>query len=315
MHVIIEIAISMVGLYIIFSIVNSALVEGYAQLINKRGKFLKNSLDNFFQDPTDASVNLANDLYNNRLIQAFMEKKSVLPAYIEGKIFTTAFMELIFKDTHEVGAKFTGAPKEDAKGKLPPELEKTLRFILNKATDDSGVSMTKVQDEIQSLYESYMVRVGEWYKKKMKILLGITGILLALLLNLDSINFYTTLKNDGELRREQVMISEELNANSEQIMAKAQSLKDSLNLKGMSTAEMEQGMNDLVDQILTKESADTMKDNFSDLKIGIHQFTKGKKTIGDYLWGFLGIFITGFALSFGSTFWFSLLRRMVGKKS
>jgi len=68
MHVIIEIAISMVGLYIIFSIANSALVEGYAQLINKRGNHLKQSLDNFFQDPNNAEINLAKDLYDHKLI-------------------------------------------------------------------------------------------------------------------------------------------------------------------------------------------------------------------------------------------------------
>jgi len=313
MHVIIEVAISMVGLYIIFSIANSAIVEGYAQLINKRGKHLKQSLDNFFQDPDNAAINLANDLYDHKLIRAFMEKNSILPSYIDPKIFTQAFMELVFKDTHTQGAKFTGETKEGAKDKLPGELEKTLQFIMNKARDESGINMGKVQSEIEGLYDSYMSRVGEWYKKKMKVVLIITGTIFAFSLNLDSINFFNALKNDGELRREQVQIAKNLNTNRDAILAKASVLKDSLRLTNFDAKNVEQGLDDIVTQILSEEDAKTFDNNLSELKIGIHQFAKGKKTVGDYLWGIFGILLTGLALSFGSTFWFGLLKKLVGK--
>ena len=76
-------------------------------------------------------------------------------------------MELVFTDTHTAGAKFTGKLKEGVKEKLPGDLDKTLQFILNKATGEAGVDMGKVQEEIEGLYDSYMVRVSEWYKKKM----------------------------------------------------------------------------------------------------------------------------------------------------
>ena len=313
MHVIIEIAISMVGLYIIFSIVNSALVEGYAQLLNKRGNHLKESLDSFFQDPENAEINLAKDLYNHKLIRAFMEKNKILPAYIDPKIFTQAFMELIFKDTHTTGAKFTGQLKEGAEAKLPGELGKTLQFILNKATGNDGIDMGKVQEEIEGLYGSYMVRVSEWYKKKMKFLLMGTGVILAFTLNLDSINFYTALKNDGELRREQVQISKNLYANQSEIKSKLSALKDSVNVNSFSPEEVQQGLDNVITQILSEQDAKNFDENLSELKIGIHQFAKGKNTPGAYLWGVFGILLTGFALSFGSTFWFGLLKKMVGK--
>lgn len=313
MHIIIEIAISMVGLYIIFSIVNSALVEGYAQLINKRGNHLKDSLDNFFQDPADASINLANDLYDHKLIRAFMEKNKVKPAYIDAKIFTQAFMELVFKDTHSKHATFTGETKEGMQDKLPGELDKTLNFIINKAAEKEGINMGKVQEEIEGLYDSYMARVSEWYKKKMKILLTITGLLLAFTLNLDSINFFTALKSDGDLRREQVDIAKQLNENQASIQAKAESLKSSMDFTNADPENLKAGVDELITQILDEDSAKTLEDNFSDLRIGIHQFGVGKNSLGDYLWGILGIGLTGFALSFGSAFWFGLLRKILGK--
>ena len=303
----------MVGLYIIFSIVNSALVEGYAQLINKRGNHLKASLDNFFKDPENATINLADELYKHKLIKAFMKNNDVNPSYIDSNIFTQVFMEMVFEDTHTEDKEFSGKTKESVRGKLPGDLEKTLHFIVNKARDESGINMGKVQTEIEGLYDSYMSRVGEWYKQKMKIILTVTGLLLASLLNLDSINFFTALKNDGELRREQVAIAKTLNENQAAIEAKAISLKDSLNLTNLNAKNVQQGVDDLLSQILDKESANTLDDNMTELKIGIHQFTKGKKTTADYLWGILGIGLTGFALSFGSTFWFGLLKKLVGK--
>lgn len=313
MHVIIEIAISMVGLYIIFSIVNSALVEGYAQLINKRGTHLKDSLDNFFQDPADATINLADDLYNHKLIRAFMEKKNVKPAYIDAKIFTQAFMELVFEDTHSKDTRFTGTTKKDIQHKLPGDLDKTLNFIINKATEKEGINMEKVQDEIGSLYESYMKRVSEWYKKKMKYLLTVTGLILAFSLNLDSINFFTALKSDDDLREEQVAIAKQLYENQTEIQAKADSLKSSMDFTNADPEHLKAGVNDLISQILDEKGAKSLEDNFTELNIGIHQFMKGKNSIADYLWGILGIGLTGFALSFGSTFWFGLLKKLLSK--
>lgn len=314
MHVIIEIAISMVGLYIIFSIVNSALVEGYAQLVNKRGKHLKKSLDNFFQDPENASINLANDIYNHKLIRAFMEKKSVLPSYIDPKIFTQAFMELIFKDTHTAGAKFTGEKKEGADAKLPGELDKTLQFILNKASDgNGGIDMGEVQNEIERLYSTYMVRVSEWYKKQMKYVLAVTGIILAFSLNLDSIIFFNALKNDGELRREQVQIARNLDANQETIQKTVEDLKANIQMDSLNTKDVQKGLDEILTQVLGEDDFQTFDANLTELKIGFHRFTEGKTSTKDYLWGFLGIFLTGFALSFGSAFWFKLLKKLVGK--
>ncbi len=313
MHVIIEIAISMVGLYIIFSIVNSVLVEAYAQYVNKRGNHLKDSLDNFFQDPENESINLANNLYEHKLIQAFMEKGNVKPAWIDPKIFTQAFMELVFKNTHTKDGEFNGEKKDDPNIKLPAGLEKTLQFIINKATDGKGVDMGKVQTEIEGLYESYMVRVSEWYKKKMKFLLAITGVVLAFTLNLDSINFFTALKNDGQLRREQVQFSKNLNNNRDVIIAKIETMKDSLTVSGLNPQEVERGLSEITKQLFEENDARALEDNFSELKIGIHQFHKGKTSTGDYIWGIFGVLLTGFALSFGSTFWFGLLKKLVGK--
>jgi len=173
--------------------------------------------------------------------------------------------------------------------------------------------MGKVQEEIEELYESYMVRVSEWYKKKMKYLLMGTGVLLAFSLNLDSINFFTALKNDGELRREQVQISKNLSANQAEIKSKLSALKDSMKTDNFDANSVEDGLDNVITQILSEEDARTFDENLSELKIGIHQFGKGKQTMGDYLWGVFGILLTGFALSFGSTFWFGLLKKMVGK--
>jgi len=311
MHVFVQVVISMVGIYIIFSIINSALVEGYAQYFNKRGKFLKTSLDNFFQDPVDASINLADDMYEHPMVKAFMKDKKHLPNYIDKKIFSQVLMDLVFtkSDNHE--ENFTAELAESHSNKIPDGLKSTLHFIIKKTKVDDKINMDGIQKEIETLYESYMTRVTGWYKQKTKIFLGIAGSALALLLNLDTVNFYQALTADGDLRREQVDISKKLDANRTAIEEKAQTLKDKIKTTNLNTAELKNNVDGLLSEILDKEDADTFKANMGKLHIGINQIHKDKNSPLDWVIGFLGIALTGIALSFGSSFWFEVLRKIL----
>jgi len=311
MHVFLQVIISMVGLYIIFSIVNSALVEAYAQYFNKRGHFLKKSLDNFFQDPLDKSINLAEDIYNHPMVLAFMKNKSKLPSYIDKKIFSQVLMDLVFTKSSDHEDEFTAEMSEVHSNKIPDGLKSTLRFIINKTKVNGEINMLGIQEEIEHLYESYMTRVTNWYKGKTKIFLGIAGFLLALLLNLDSISFYQALTHDGNLRREQVDISKQLDANREAIEQKVASLKDKVNTSELSTAQINANIDGLIGEILDEEGADTFNANLGKLHIGINQIAKGKSSFWDWLVGLAGIALTAFALSFGSSFWFEVLRKII----
>ena len=55
-----------------------------------------------------------------------------------------------------------------------------------------------------------MDRISEWYKLRMKRILFISGLLIALVSNLDSFSLFTAFKNDSQLRNEYYSIAQQI---------------------------------------------------------------------------------------------------------
>ena len=330
MHTAIEVIVSLIGLYIVFSIINSAIVEWIMQLINKRGKFLKKNLDTFFSSG-EGQTNISDLLYESDLIKAFKEKGTKNPSWIDKKVFAQSLMQIVMSDPEaadlEAAEPNVAEPKEASKDNkenvllvteqvnfymalLPEDLKKSLNLIVQKAKEKAGNTLNSIQEEIEDLYEAYMERVTEWYKKRMKIILGVAGFLFALLFNLDSIHFTKAFFSDAELRKSHVMLSRSLAANEGKIKYNTTVLDS---IKGKVSSDKEDvavilisGFN--IDGESTKDKIDQSK-----LNIGLGKILNTSRH--DLLFSILGIFTTGLALSFGSTFWFDLLKKILKPSS
>ena len=117
MHVLLEVLVSLTALYIIFSIINSALVESISQLRNSRGHYLRKKIDAFFTEVDnkaeskrnlseklknyfgtvfsiwlhETSAPMTDQLYSHPLIVAYKHNHKD-PAYIEKGIFAKALI-------------------------------------------------------------------------------------------------------------------------------------------------------------------------------------------------------------------------------
>jgi hypothetical protein len=96
---ILEVAIGMIFVYLFISLICSAINEGIASLINKRGKNLFEGVKNLLNDPK--FTGLAQQLYTHGLVDGISQeaanpaKPNRLPSYIPSNTFALALLDII----------------------------------------------------------------------------------------------------------------------------------------------------------------------------------------------------------------------------
>lgn len=96
---ILEVAIGIIFVYLFLSLICSAIIEGIASLINKRGKNLFEGVKNLLNDPK--FTGLAQQLYSHGLVDGISQeaanpaKPNRLPSYIPSNIFALALLDII----------------------------------------------------------------------------------------------------------------------------------------------------------------------------------------------------------------------------
>jgi hypothetical protein len=96
---ILEAAIAVLFVYLLLSLMCTALNEGIASLIQKRGKNLFEGIKNLLNDPT--FTGLAQQVYNHGLIGGISQhaaepgKKTRLPSYVSSENFSLALLDIL----------------------------------------------------------------------------------------------------------------------------------------------------------------------------------------------------------------------------
>lgn len=367
MHFIIQTIISLIVIYIVSSIINSLIVEFFAQWFNMRGNFLRYHLINFFrvEKPKNLGVlgrlslwikkrfipsnqkeeitNFGQLLYDHFLIKNFSKKRKEYPDYIDKKLFSTALYDLLLKDIDPKDYE-TIKPKQiqvddnidlDSPIKISPQVQQLISNILRKSAHFEN-KLDTVADEIETLYKTYMDNISSWYKRRMKRILFITGLLIALVSNLDSFNLFTAFKNDSQLRNEYYTIAQRIGQLetielgdsvkkelAKKILTNVIDLKDTIAFKPNVIDSVTIGH--ILEVVLPgglkkmgestqlplgwRKAIDHLKPNHF---YSTHKFMDGYfEMLCAWLLKLIGLCITGVALSFGATFWFDLLKKLL----
>ena len=96
---ILEAAIAVLFVYLLLSLMCTALNEGIASLVQKRGKNLFEGIKNLLNDPT--FTGLAQQVYNHGLIGGISQhaaepgKKTRLPSYVSSENFSLALLDIL----------------------------------------------------------------------------------------------------------------------------------------------------------------------------------------------------------------------------
>lgn len=347
---IIEIAISVIISWALFAILCSMIQEAFVQLKNERGRFYKKQLlMQFFDTPNQ--INWASLLYTHSTIDLLSRAFNKPASDISPKIFAEAIIETVANshivqskklDNDIIGnltlTKYENALLNDfsfaTKVLLPSDVVSFLKSSLNKAEVKAGGIDSKSEDkiytflveEISEWYNQLTSRTTVWYKKLTKKRLFFLGLLMSILLNIDSIRLFNYYKENPQVRTELIKYYEK-NKNSLELLANKYDFKDTLSkdslLKGnikIDRLNIESIKKDITNfrlkiDSLTKENKIPIGWNISFVSDTAKKVThiqtsinKTEQSINLFM-RIIGFIISAFAASVGAPFWFDVLKK------
>jgi hypothetical protein len=302
-----EVLIGLFLVYAILSVVVSAVNEGLAGLFGWRSTYLERGIKSLL------GAALAGDFFKHDLIRSLSNEDAWLrfsrkPSYVSASTFTETVLDFVRK----------GQPQPEANSPANPPAVRSDDLVLNDLRDrlrtetvaETGIAaetgapilpalqifsaaakdLDDFKKRVDAWYEEAMDRVAGWYKRFTRLLLFLMGIVLVLVLNADSINIATSLWREAPIRTAAVeqagTVAGDREPNPDQAVEQLRRLEE-LNLPlGWVTGE--------------GREADPRR---------------WPVDFPEYVIKLLGLLITAFALSFGATFWFDLLKKFVGIRS
>lgn len=181
---ILDVAIAIVFIYLLVSLVISAINEFIAALLKSRAKNLSKGIQALLQDPSQAGW--VARLYQHPLIQSLSPPNSK-PSYIPSRTFALALLDLIAPATMD--GNRTLADLKAGMVNLPQPLQRTLTNLLDEAQHD----VERLKTQIEIWFNNGMDRASGWYKRKTQWIQFFLGLSLVILLNIDSVHIGRTL--------------------------------------------------------------------------------------------------------------------------
>ncbi|WP_026904481.1 hypothetical protein [Pedobacter glucosidilyticus] len=323
-HSLFDTAVSIFISWALFSLLCSYIHETIAQIKEERGRFLKQRLLKQFQDLPNG-INWASLLYLHGAVNMLSRKFNKPPYEISVEVFAKTIIEVVGNahlvqinenSTTDTYQNVSLRNYKKAVGCLQHSdmlalFEQSLKDAENKnlkegRLQEDGVYLDLLLN-LQTWYQNFLAQVSDWYKKKTRRRLFMIGTLIAMLLNVDSIELFKHFNTDETSRKTLIAFYTENKASLEQqaleisnLDAVPQSTPTLTKLKVIS-AQLDS---------LSKEA---------ELPVGFNRnfYSQIHKAddIEHILMKLLGFLLSGFAVSFGAPFWFELLKKIYTKKT
>lgn len=216
---IVQIAISIVISWALFSLLCSMIHEIMVQIKSERGRFFRTKILQKLYDPTN-QINWGIMIYDHSKIKLLTKSSEAPPSEISSKTFaetlvdSVAFAQVtqIAKNKQAFNPNFSNNLLNDFEFAVnnlgQSDVINMLRLSLNKAkiraSNSTGIEEEKVYsfliEDIQIWFDEFGSRTSLWYKKSSQIRLFILGIIIAAIMNIDSIALIQYYKENPTVR-------------------------------------------------------------------------------------------------------------------
>jgi len=315
---ILDVAIGLVFIFLILSLICSAINEIIEAWLKKRATDLEKGIREFLYDKE--GTGLAKKIYEHPLVFGLFKgnydpkKCSNLPSYIPSRNFALALMDTIMPASKDTASGAVGAtvsppaaqPASPGSGAPPPSLQplrdkiaelpnEGVKKALLALVDAAGNDVSKARENIERWYDSAMERIGGWYKRRTQWIILVLGLAVAVAVNVDTITIARSLSYDAAMRNSLVSAAQEY--------AKAPAKE--------------------------KEPEDRVKENIKEIQkhglpigwnLGVEQDARSVppwRPFPSWAWflKIVGWFMTAMAISLGAPFWFDLLNKFMTARS
>jgi len=314
---ILDIAIGAVFVFLLLSTFATAVNEIIFSFFNMRGRELLRGIATLLSDAQ--KTGFVREIYNHGQVFGLFEgdfdpdKPSKLPSYIPARNFALALLDTVAHPFSEIVTANAGVAAQSAtsiqRGASDALEEQTIvltqafkdatqRMASDKSTEKIGKPLVtmitmagndalKLQKSVEDWYNSGMDRVSGWYKYKTQWALFGIGLVIAIVINANTIRIVKQLSQDSTLRSS--------------IVAAAESARAPQVNQGKSTQERIEA---------AKESL--MDVNNVGIPLGWHH---GDWSADHGLNMFVGWLLTALAISLGAPFWFDILNKVMVVRS
>src|SRR5215467_1352300 len=198
-----DIALGITFLYLLLSLVVTAVQEVIETLIKLRAAHLAKGIEKLL------GSSMAKNFFANPLIMAFSPNQwfgpgTRKPSYIPSRAFAVTVLDLIapakISDVRKIDDVRTGVSK------LP---DGDLRRSLTLLMDESEQRLDAFEHALEGWFNGQMDRVTGWYKRKVQLIVMAIALVMTVGLNADSIAIVKRLSNDSALRASLVTLAQE----------------------------------------------------------------------------------------------------------
>lgn len=224
--------ICLILIYALLSLLVSTVTEAVNSYFKERGTLLYNTISNLFND--DININFGQLIYMHPMIKNLRKNNTSLPQYISAAMFSKALIDVISNHSREY--EFDKVTKcialKEARTTIferfantvyqmqHTDLKLLLMNIVERSIDQSKSSGTNpdsshneleaLNKQIQDWFNDQMDRTSGWYKTFMRTRLFWISLVVALILNVDSINLFQTIYRTPGLRAQLLPVAENL---------------------------------------------------------------------------------------------------------
>jgi hypothetical protein len=286
---ILDVAIGLVFVYLSASLVCSGIMELIAKMLKLRSKHLKEEITELLK-----SKDLVNALYQNPLVKEIsrgfvsIKKKNENPdpANIPTNNFVTALIDTLLninKDSEEF-AKIEENIKKIEDAQIREILLKALHGARTKAGKwERWLETTR--ESIEQWFDHSMDKLSLWYKKESRKIIFVIGILVTLVLNLDTFMIVKSLYQNETLRSGVIAAAEK----ADPAAFKPENI-------GKTRDELEQLGFPLGWDLGISQNEDPRGYPVGEIAI---------------IYKIIGLLLTLMAISLGAPFWFDILRKLL----
>lgn len=331
---VLEFALGMIFVYLLLSLLCSAINEAIEALLKNRAKDLELGLRELLKDPDGSG--LVKEVYDHSLVSSLFKdeydpnSKRNLPSYIPARNFALALMDIVLPasattdsgaagatassnstsppDTNSLNA-FRKAINSNRTLETNPDVKKALLTLV----DAAGGNINKARENIETWFNSSMDRVSGWYKRRSHMITLVLGFVIAIVVNADSISIGQSLAVNDTLRKTlaataEASVKQAPAGKSENADEQVKKIKDEIDKLGLPIGWHWKNFKD-----------DPGGVPFVDRETKPGQSSQSEPTGGEefrwFLTKILGWLLTGVAISLGAPFWFDMLNKIIVVRS
>jgi hypothetical protein len=321
-----DVVIGLFFIYLLLSLVCSAINEMLAGILQLRAKSLESGISNLLQNPE-----LATAVLNHPLIAGISNNQQgsgkKRPSYIPKQLFSQALFDVLAwglvpatpaDKTEEAGA--SGTPGTTApSGSLAPIQKTASQLAGNPKTRASGIALLSLiapaqndldaaRKNVEAWFDAAMDRLSGAYKRQAQVFLLIIGAAVTVAIGADSYRIAQTLYNDPVTRAAIVaQATQAINSNGQLILPGAGGVTEVIPLTPTNVIS---ATTNLV-PVLQELNTDNQLFGYADVTSSTWSWDRILRILGKLP----GLLITIIALSLGAPFWFDMLQKLVNLRA